>query len=200
MTDEWPQLFDDIAEQEHVFALFDELASQPNQRAATKFRVQDSLLLKRLYVLAIKIHDLEKEHGFAEHVTSFQRSRVGYLIDKLESSDRADKLGVALPEIRELLLQAWAISLQMLCGTMTPLADKAKAQSSGGKKGHERAYGTKSDKEKKRKEWQDLIDSAAAEHPDWSFERIKSHVAKNNSGFVSESQLKRYTKNPRKKS
>lgn len=191
-------LFDDIAEQEHVFALLNELAGQPDQRAATKFRAQDNLLMKRLYALAIKIRDLEEEHWFAENVTSFQRSRVWYLIDKLESSDRADKLGAALPEIRELLLQAWAIDLEILCGRMKPLVDTAEKLSSGGKKGHEKAYGTQTDKEIERKKWQDLINAAVTENAEWSFERIKSYVVKNNPGVVSSSQLKRHTKDPRK--
>lgn len=191
-------LFEDIAEQEHVFALLDELASQPNQRAATKFSAQDNLLIKRLYALSITIHDYEKEHGFDSHKTSWQRSRVNYLIDKFESSDRADKLGAALPEIREFLLKAWAIDLEMLCGRMKPLADTAEKLSSGGKKGHEGSYGTQTDKAIKRKKWQELINAAVIENEAWSFERIKSYVVKNNTGTVSASQLKRYTKDPRK--
>lgn len=126
-------LFQDIAEQEHVFALLDELACQPNQRAATKFSVQDNELMKRIVSLSIKIHDYEKELKFDPNKISYQRARVNYLWDKLERADRADKLSAELTEIKELLLKAWAINLEMLCGRMKPLADKGKEFTQAGR-------------------------------------------------------------------
>lgn len=116
-------LFEDVAEQEHVFALLDELAGQMNQRAKIDFSNPNYVLMRRLYLLSSQIHDYEKKLQFDSFKTSYQRAIVNYLLDRLESSDRADKLGAALTEIKELLLKAWAINLEMLCGIMKPLAD-----------------------------------------------------------------------------
>lgn len=118
-------IFEDLAEQEHVFTLLDELANQPNQMAKIDFSNPNYVLMRRLYILSSQIHEVEKECGFDANKTSRQRAHVNYLLYRLERSDRADKLGAALTEIKELLLKAWAINLEMLCGVMKPLADDA---------------------------------------------------------------------------
>lgn len=125
--------FEDICEQEHVFYLLDELASQPNQIAITDFRNPNYVLMRRLYNLSAQIHEYEKNHKFPEHKTSYQRAVVNYLLDTLECADRADKLAADLTKIKELLLKVWAIDLEMVCGRMKPLADKGEKFASGGR-------------------------------------------------------------------
>jgi hypothetical protein len=126
-------LFGDIGEPEDVFSLLDELAKQPHRQAITDFRNPNYELMRRLFILSSQIHDSEMEHGFDPHKTSYQRAMVNHLIFSLECSDRADKLAAELPAIKELLLKAWAISLEMVCGSMKPLADKGGKFSNGGR-------------------------------------------------------------------
>jgi len=115
--------FDNLTEQERVFAMLDELANQPNQEAGVDFSNPNYVLMRRLYVLSLGIHDAETSHGFDPEKTSYQRALVNNLIFRLEDSNPACLLSIALPTIKELLYKAWVISLEMECGRLVPLAD-----------------------------------------------------------------------------
>ena len=80
---------------------------------------------------------------------------------------------------------------------LIPLAVIGVKNKKGGVKGHIATYGDKASKEAARKQWQEWIGAEIKINPCASFETIKNNVAKENP--VSVHQLKRYTKDPRKK-
>lgn len=80
---------------------------------------------------------------------------------------------------------------------MEPDLQRGKATRTGGKKGHEAVYGTKTEKLANYQKWQGWINDIHKKHQSWSYEDIKRQVHKEHPE-VSLSQLKRHTVNPKK--
>lgn len=115
--------FEDLFEQAAVFDWLDGLAKQPNQQAITDFNNPNHALVRGLILLQLQIQESEKKHG-GKLGGSYQFAIVRNLLWKLEDCNNAGKLRKALPEIREALLRAMVIQVQIDYDVLVPLADK----------------------------------------------------------------------------
>jgi len=118
--------FDDLFEQARVFEMLDELAKQPNEQAVTDFKNPNYILVRQLLILMAEIQETEKEYGVRPS-GSYQFAIVRNLLGALEDCKNAGELKAALPEIKEALLRAWVIQIQLEYGKLVPVADQGKA-------------------------------------------------------------------------
>lgn len=197
-------MFEDLGELDHILSSLDEWAIMPYGSDLTYLTGIHSPLVADLKKVMQGVRDREIETikknpglqvGFSTH-SKFLGELYGLLIDKNTPS----KLSAYLDEIKRLLLLANNICLDVQNGRLEPLAATGKAVKDGGKKGHKATYGSDDDKAEMRSVWQLWVDEEIKNHPNHSFENIKSLVAKNHPNQVSVHQLKRYTKDSRKSS
>lgn len=120
-----------------------------------------------------------------------------------ETADAREKMerGVLLKELRDKCVSVLHADQSRIRAAniekLIPLAEIGVKTKYGGVRGHIATYGDRASKEAKRKQWQEWIDAEIERNPRHSFELIKKNVAKKHP--VSMHQLKRYTRNSRKK-
>lgn len=154
-----------------------------------------SPLLKNLEGLQPQFHDAARAKRLADLVLASKKKTINAALSDIQKEiDSGSPLNAR--QVFFLIMETNGFSVD---DGLRLLIEIGRSVKDGGTKGHESAYGTKEKKNKKRREYQDWIDVVARKHPEWSFEAIKKQVAKEQSGRVSIHQLKRYTKDPRKK-
>ena len=118
--------FEDLEEQAFIFDQFDALANQANQKASIDFNNLDYVLMRRLYILAVEIQEMEVKHG-VRRSGSLQFAIVRNLIWGLEDCSNARELKVALPSIKEALLKAWVIMILAQYDALVPVLEEGRA-------------------------------------------------------------------------
>lgn len=205
-------MFDDLAEQEHVFYLLDEWAESPESVSLKMELSGNSEFIRRINDLLTAIHKKEditiERSNSRRHLTrgfSHEAQLLNLLAYKLEECDKPSTLLMNLVDIKILLLQSMVLKeglrregLEFEFRAILPDAKRGEASRIGGKRGHVSAYGNKAEKEARYELWQNWVEAVHIQHPTWSYEDIKRHVVKEHKGEVTPSQLKRYTKNPKK--
>lgn len=118
--------FDDLIEQSDVFRMLDDLANHPDGSARIDFQNPNTVLTRRLWILAVQINELEQEqqkNSLEPRKKSVQGALITRLICVLEDCKTTEELKTVLPDIKILLLQAWVIQRELNYHELTLLAD-----------------------------------------------------------------------------
>lgn len=139
------------------------------------------------------------QYAFADclaRLLSDFKEPIGTTDDVHEKLDRRNQLN----ELRDKCVKVLHTDLSRIRAAnikkLLPSAGTGEKVKTGGKRGHEKVYGTEEKKEADRKQWQEWLDIETANNPKLGIGKLRKIVEKKYP--VSIHQLKRYTKDPRK--
>lgn len=129
-------------------------------------------------------------------IYSDQRAAIEYLMSNSgQPGDPSHETIELLATVQKAVAAGDSEGLKMLGG-----ADAVRGRKviRGSTKGHEAAYGTQQDKQEDRDRYQQTVNELRAEHPKWTWQKLSSQAAEKVG--VSQTTIKRYCLDPRKKS
>lgn len=198
--------FGDIAELEHVCEMLAENASVATEhRDRPEFLTgEKSILVKRLNIQAAAMERLlEQERPGLYRRTWMAHLFIGLFNRLYDVTERPETLAEEVPtialELHKVLIAAHHVFDPAQRERLLAVAEAHSRIREGGKKGQEHAYGTPDEKQTRYALWQTWVDSEVSANGKLSFENIKKRVAKNHPKQVTVHQLKRHTRDPRKK-
>jgi hypothetical protein len=129
-------MFEDLSELDYVFQQLDESCKYPPEDGLEWICGKPSLLIKHVDQLLQAVEKIERKHGMRAG-TSYQSEILATLWGMLRDCDSSIELRARLNDLKQLMLKAMVIGVELKSDGLVLLAGKGKAFTDHPPKGHD---------------------------------------------------------------